>query len=457
MVVGMLFLLACTGEEPKVEDSGGDEVACGNGPHVEIISPSEGDHVPLGSTVALEAEGSGAGLVKYTWGIDSDAFATGRTANWIPDEAGAHILTVQAEDDCGSTQDSLNITVDPVEGDDTGDTGDTAPPAQPEQVVYDESAGIPAANWHGLDVASDGTLWATGSAGLVHLDPETGAVRVYTSADGLTTDEPYGVLAHSDGTLWLGHLADNVRQGEQVSVDGDGTLTHLRDVDFVETDEIAAVFRIREQPYGQGVGEVWMGTNEGLCVFDPSLGAFYEHAHPDHPHGYTRGVAMTEDGTVWNGDEYHLTRWQYAQDGVLSPSSGSANLVEIQYLWPVLPEEEPIGLYDLDATGSTVWVASYVFGVARVEAAEAGTPSSSQVYASPWPAIAYAVRVGPDGAVWVGAADGLYRYDGSDLTHWAGAEWLPSDVVQQLAVDEARDTVWVATPGGIVKLVGVPA
>ncbi|MFZ5476189.1 MAG: hypothetical protein ACOZNI_05385 [Myxococcota bacterium] len=440
----MWILLACAGEEPEPV---GDDTPNEAGPTVQIVSPVEGTHYDEGVMLTFEATGDATGAALYTWGVDSDAIGTGRTIAWEA-IAGDHVVTVQLQDDVGTVQDSVSITVDPVAGDDTGS------PPPPSQTVFDVAAGVPDATWGGFSVGPDRTLWAAGSAGLVHLDGEAGTARVYTSADGLLTDEPESVLAHGDGTLWVGHAGDDARQGEQMSVDDDGELAPVRAIDFAETDEIAHVLRLREQPFGQGAGEVWMGTNEGLCVFDPSLGTFFEHAHPDHPHGDTRGVAFTDDASIWNGDDYHLTRWTYAQDGVLSPSSGSGNLVEILYVWPVAPEEEPIGIADLHAAADAVWVASTLFGVARVDVAEAGTPSASQAFADPWPSTANAIRVAADGAVWVGADDGLYRWDGVSLSHWAGVDWLPDDAVHQLAVDGL--VVWVGTPKGIVRVVGVP-
>lgn len=55
---------------------------------------------------------------------------------------------------------------------------------------------------------------------------------------------------------------------------------------------------------------------------------------------------------------------------------------------------------------------------------------------------------GPNGEVWLGTRRGAIRHDGTRWAYRQGKAWLPSDVVNDIAVD-AQGGAWFATPEGI--------
>ncbi|MBM4365871.1 MAG: hypothetical protein FJ102_06615 [Deltaproteobacteria bacterium] len=348
-------------------------------------------------------------------------------------------------DSAADTADSGSDTADP------GDTADSGGDTGPVELVvesFDLSATLGSgAAWYGLSIAADGTAWGATSAGLSRFHPSTGNAWLYGTADGLYTADPRAVVAHGDGTVWVGHHADDSRQGEHFQPNADGTLTALGLVDFDETSEITGVYRMREQPYGVGAGDVWMGTNEGLCLWDADLDVFQEHAHPTHPHSYSRGVAFTEEGDAWNGDEYQLSRWRYTNDGDLSTS---ADLYEYWVPWPV-DVEVPIYIVDLDAADGIVWAASSVYGYARVDVAADAGASVTTLFDEPSSVLA--IRVYND-TVLLGTADGLFVHDiaSAIVTSWTGDAVL-GDPIQQIAVDSAGNA-WFTVPGGLVRASG---
>ncbi len=341
----------------------------------------------------------------------------------------------------------------------TGDSGDTGQASAPREVVelvpFDTTMWLGSgAAWRGLSVAPDGTVWAASSEGLLHLLPASGEARVYTTADGLFADDVSAVLAHSDGTVWVGFVGTVDHQGDQLAVAVDGTLSVLRVVDYDESSELTSVYRIREQPYGVGAGDVWMATNEGLCLWDADVEVFAEHAHPAHPHLITRGVAFTPEADVWSADQYQLGRWRYSNDGDLSPS---ADLYEKWVPWPVEPEV-PVDMTDADAHEATVWLASSLFGLARVDVAEAGGASITTLYAEL--GAASAVRVADERTVVVGSATGLWAVDAVDgsFAPLAGAESISGSVQQLARVEPTGDgTFWAAVPGKLVQFTLSPA
>jgi ligand-binding sensor domain-containing protein len=390
----------------------------------------------------------------------------------LPDSGGGSADTDGGDDSAGDSAgdstlpDSGDSAPDPDSGDsadppDSGDSGDSADtgeePASFAIETFDVSSFLGAAyGFYGLSVAPDHSLWAATPVGLLHFDPATSAGRLYTTNDGLLDNSPRSVLAHSDGTIWVGHLGTTSQQGEHFSVAADGTLSLIEPIAFpAGAMEVAYVVRLMEQRYGIGVGDVWMGTNEGLCVWDEDIPAFDDHAHPTHPHGYTRGIAFSPDGDVWNGDEYQLSRWHYSNDGDLSPSG---DIAEYWTPWPVEIGIDAIEIYDLDATDWTLWVGAYGYGLARVDVSTDVGMSSTTLYGEPTDIGAVRATSAGNG-VYLGAASGLYVLDTATdaVTDLRGTDPFASPVYQ-LARDAAAspEVMWAATPGELSRIRGVP-
>lgn len=414
-----------------------------------ILSPADGALFVVGDTVPLETE---SWVTTATWSIDGAVVAEAPSGSWTA-VAGTHTaeLTGSGDDPCTSGASTSTFTV-----------------VEASVEVYGAELGLDTLTWHGLSAGLDGTLWASSNAGLVHLDPTTAppTARTYTTADGLYTDSPYGVLAHSDGTLWVGDQGDSTRQGSHFMVEADGTLKLIEIIDYTESDEIQYALRLREQPYGVGAGDVWMGTNEGVCLWDADLGVFSEHAHPTHPHSLSYGVAFTADASVWNGDQYQVSRWEYSNDGNLSPSAmeSGGDLAEYWVPWPV-DVEEMVYITDIDANGgdpytgeSTLWLASSMYGVARVDVGGDVGTSTTTLLGDPFPTSANAVRADPDGNVWIGGASGLQVWSTTTETMTDLTAYLPGGTVTQVTIDPDTlpPTAWVGTSAGIVRFAGVP-
>lgn len=294
----------------------------------------------------------------------------------------------------------------------------------------------PSTIWYDLDVASDGALVAGSSTGLLHI-AATGEVHRYTSADGLASDSVHGVLFDPNGSIWVGYEQVVAIDGQRVHVGSPLVIDETINIDA--THEIAELHRFRLQTIGPNAGDVWMGTNEGLCVHEADPAQYREHLHPTHPHGDTLGVAITSDGQLWNGDQYQLSR--YVSFGALSTYNR---------VWADVALDQPIGIRDLDAAAMVVWVASDQ-GLARVDATQVSIPEGLTF---PLPDVGplRAVKVGTDGRVWLGGPSGLSTYDPS-----TGIQRVIADIpaVDQLAVG-VDGTVWAAGPAAALWKITTP-
>jgi hypothetical protein len=378
----------------------------------------------------------------------ADAAATGSPARGSPWDSGY----VPGPDD--SDTDSLPDSPPDTGDGGTGDSGDSADTAEPtfSADVFGADDGIPVGiTWRGLDIDPSGRAWAATTAGLLVVDPATRTTYTFTSADGLLTDAPFSVAAARDGTGWVGHYGTTARQGEQVTVSAGGDLAVVQDLVISASMEVVAVYRMREDRDAVGLGNIWMGTNEGLCLWDEAYSKFDEHAHPTHPHSVTLGVGFTGEGDAWNADQYQLSRWRYSNDGDI----GSSDLYEYWVPFPV-GLEEPIGSTDFDADGSEAWLSSSLFGVAvSTIGVEVGT-STTEVL--PEPTTALSVRLDGHGNAWVGTTGGPWIFDVATRTGGpVSTDWLPATDVQQIAIEPRTGVTWLATSGGLVRIEGVPS
>lgn len=433
-----------TGDSQDSQDSTTTTDPCATGTvTATIVQPLADVTVATGDSVGLSGVGSDDNPalepLSYLWKVDGLEVAQGAEAIWLA-TVGSHALELQVQDTCGHTGSATQTII-------------VEDPILSRIVVHDAAEGVPQTLWTGLS-ASGGQVWGSSSLGVYHLDATTLDSRLYTVTDGLLITPTSAVLLHSDGTIWAGHQADNLQQGEHFSVESDGSLSLISIIDYTESAEIAGLFRLREQPFGVGTQDVWMGTNEGICLYDADLGVFQEHAHPTHPHGYSYGLAFSPDGHVWNGDQYQLSRWNYSNDGDLNPS---ADLAEYWVPWQVDPGL-PVDIRDLDASDWTLWVVSSTYGVARVDVGMTVGTNTTRPIGVPFPLTAWAVRVDGVGNVWIGSDEGLFVYD-TALNRIALVDMGVNPPVSQLALDNTTvpPTIWAATPTALVEVVGVPA
>jgi signal transduction histidine kinase/ligand-binding sensor domain-containing protein len=97
----------------------------------------------------------------------------------------------------------------------------------------------------------DGTLWAGSYAqGLWHLDGDK--QRLFTTGDGLSSDQIRSVVEDADGTLWIGTF------GGGLNALRNGKFFHITTKEGLLSDNIAHV-------EDDGRGSLWLSTTRGIC------------------------------------------------------------------------------------------------------------------------------------------------------------------------------------------------
>ena len=271
-------------------------------------------------------------------------------------------------------------------------------------------------------------LWIAAYGGVDVLDTATGAISSITTDEGLPSNLVYQVMAHG-GDAWV---ATDAGGAARRPLGGGGWTVYnmttglvaddVQALDFVGTKAVLgtdsgvtvldlATSTISTHTQSSTAGRlpsdwvncelavgasVWVGTNRGLCWYDPSTDGFALQSVTSGEQPGVRSLALDTTGRLWVGTERGLF--------VLNVSMGEVEA-------------------DLDHTG--------------------GLPSDSVL----------ALMQDSGGWMWAGTAAGVSMVDMSAraLVTYTTRDGLVHDRVTSLA-EHPDGTVWVATAGGLSRL-----
>src|SRR6185312_5836527 len=148
---------------------------------------------------------------------------------------------------------------------------------------------------------------------VLQLDPDTRkatALPVDPNGNGLPEAAVVTLLTAQDGTLWFGTRAGGLAHWWPPS-SGQASRWELfrhraSDADSLAHDHVLALGEDAD-------GRIWIGTLDGLSVYDPAKRAMKTYRHnPDDPHSLTdnlvRVIHQSGDGAVWIGTQSGLDR-----------------------------------------------------------------------------------------------------------------------------------------------------
>ncbi len=221
---------------------------------------------------------------------------------------------------------------------------------------------------------------------------DAGRWRLIGRREGLPSDTALSAVVDREGSLWIGTLGGGLAQRL-----GHGEFTNWGASDGLSHEVVWAIARQRTR---SGPGALWVGTEQGLNRIDPETGAVRVFLESDGLAGNTvNALAAGDDGSIWAGS------------------------------WP---------------GGVTRFLPD---GRTRRYSAEDAPPDQFRVAA---------IRVRPDGEVWVGAVNGLYRLPagaaGGELQRVSLGREKP-DGVRGFAEDPSG-ILYAASKQGILRLTG---
>lgn len=270
----------------------------------------------------------------------------------------------------------------------------------------------------------DGRLLVPVSGGLALV--RQGQWQIISKRNGLPGDSVSSVYVDREGSVWLGMngrgLARWVGYGEwegYSEAEGLGSETVWQVVEGAD-------------------GTVWAGTGDGVYR-GVRAGARYRFRRAaEFPKGAVIAMLAAADGAIWAApQEGHL----YRRD----PRTGRVRLFRIPGL-----EDGAFVMRLCPGRDGRIYAA--ISNRASLAVIEPGGRITDIALPDGKPRRGLAVAEGPDGAVWFGAHDGLYRYRSGAWTRYGKRDGLLNDAVHGISFGPGGE-MWLAylDPSGLTR------
>jgi signal transduction histidine kinase/ligand-binding sensor domain-containing protein len=308
---------------------------------------------------------------------------------------------------------------------------------------------LPGVAVRALTSARDGSLWFGFGAqgGVVRL--QRGAIRHYGPGEGLEGGAVTALFEHPDGTLWAGNQRGLYRlaadRWERVEAGVPATVVYTAYVDrhggFLVGTAVGTFRRgpgqDRFEEVGtfsdavQGISEDAFGT---LWVSDEIVGfrTLHDGGMPAPSTEKARGSRLLRDrrGNLWVGT---LGRglWRLRPDATGGAPAIEKTTALTGFTVTSLFEDREGHLWAGTATGLNRLTPYKVTSITDL-------------------GLVRGVESTPDGSVWVGTFDALFRFRDGDVARRDGPETLSAPLSAMHA--DARGTLWVATEQNLIRL-----
>lgn len=328
-----------------------------------------------------------------------------------------------------------------------------------QQIVWQEQEGLPSNGVTGVVQTPDGYLWVSTAEGVARFD----GMR-FTTFDSLNTpairsNNVHALLVDRSGALWIGTHAGGLTRYRE------GRFTHFSSADglpdarvralyedrlgrlWVGTDAGVAVFRdgrVTVHSTADGLpsnqilaitgdqsGGIWVGTVVGLAHLGDGRWTTYT-AREGLSGNHVRALAWDRAGTLWVGTEAGLSWFKDGHFTVYDPAHGSQR-AEI--------------LAITEDRGGAVWVGTLGDGLYRFEGGDVTTTNSRDGLVKDAIAV---IHEDPEGNIWLGSADGLVQLKVRGFTTYTTNDGLPLDLVRPI-YEDARGDIWVGTDLGLAR------
>ncbi|MBL9137075.1 MAG: response regulator [Verrucomicrobiales bacterium] len=279
-------------------------------------------------------------------------------------------------------------------------------------------------------VAKDGALWFSRRQGGL-LRYEESSFTTYTTADGLHTNRLSQVASTSDGSVWMAG-ADSLFAYASLELtrwDG-GQMRVYTAADGLPNSPIWGVAT-------NGLGQLCLGTLAGLVVLQRegfSRPVFHQGIWPD---SFAIRLAPASDGGLWVG----------SANGGVSHFDGQrfSRRFEVPTNMVVRADHPQIAAIHEDAHGR-IWFGGWGQYLGCYDGKE--VRDFGHLEGIGMDAVS-GIANGPDGRVWIGTWDGLFREDGRGLTRVRPSWHEPVPRVVTAVFQDRERALWLGTPHGV--------
>ena len=258
-----------------------------------------------------------------------------------------------------------------------------------------------------------------------------------STSNGLPTDEVLKIYQDKEGFIWLATRYGLCKyDGYQVTI----YKSNLYAPGLLTNNSINCLTDDNDN-------NLWIGTQEGLNVFNKKTGEMRQYTSPAIPNNTVSCLLGTRDNTVWVGTDEGLCRYDATHDSLVVYDGALTG--------GVLPRVAIKSLME-DADGD-LWVGTWSNGLYRY------APKENKFYA--YPRInernsAHVIYQDADRNIWVGGWDcglsllhqpkDLKKVTYTRYVHKAGDETsLLDNIVYDIVEDRHTHTLWVGTRVGL--------
>ncbi|QIP16527.1 histidine kinase [Spirosoma aureum] len=239
----------------------------------------------------------------------------------------------------------------------------------------------------------NGNFWFSSvGEGVYYYDGKS--FQQFTTKEGLANNQVIDIYEDKTGAIWFGTLSgasrydgisfQNYRMNEGLNFTAEERLflNDHNDVNSIIEDK---------------TGKFWFGTRGNACIYDGKT--FTVLTHKGKPFTNVRTIIEDKKGNIWLGGSDGL--WRY--DG-----STFTNFTQ-----------KGVGYVYEDKTGN-IWTSSetnWGWALARYEAKSLSSTKPTVTEIDPLEgSMLFGILEATDGRIWLGAVDGVYRYDGNTIT-----------------------------------------
>ena len=291
--------------------------------------------------------------------------------------------------------------------------------------VFTTADGLASDNVIDLAVDREGNLWAgTFGGGVSRHDGQQ--FKNFTTQDGLPSNNVVSILEDREGSLWFGTTDAGVCR-----YDGQRWTTFTTE-DGLAHDHVLSILEDRE-------GSLWFGTFGGsLSRYDEQVKTFT--VQDGLAHKGVLAIAEDQKGNLWvaNGDWMGgkgVSRYDGQQWTTFTVEDGLAdNLVR-----SILGDRQ-----------GKVWFGTDGEGMSRYDGQRFETFTTQDGLAGNW---VHAIAEHHEGNLWFGTTDGVNRYDGQQWTTFTVEDGLPSNNVVSI-LEDREGKLWLGTDGGLSRYDG---
>ncbi len=292
-------------------------------------------------------------------------------------------------------------------------------------------------------------------------DSATYSWRYYRPTNtGIQGDYCDAIWIGPDGDPWIGGYVPSFEEGGIAKfIQAESRWINISNVDYpvIGHPDHTGVARVSDIVVDSS-GVMWMGTGRGALRFEPALGPAslvrYDASNSGLPGGWTTGVELASDGTVWfsaYGTAWGaggLRRFQPATNSWTAFAGYGDGALAVQpkpaggyYVWATKTATGQIARYD---SATQAWT-SYS-DCRRPDGTWIGPPVPALPAVSPpiWAFRAF----GNQEALLVDGASRTWRFDG-ELWHDLGI-WREGAYTEDVDID-ANGNVWVCGTGGAAR------